>query len=433
MTPGEAAGATAVVVGAGFAGVGCAHALAEAGVRVVLVDRRDYHQFQPLLYQVATAMLAPDDVAEPLRTMFRHRPTVDVRTADVVGVDPVARTVTTADGDTYGGDYLVLAAGARARFFHTRGAAEHAFPLYSLDDARRLRTRVFALLDAAERDPGAVPPGGLDLVVVGGGPTGVETAGALADLVHDVVPRHYPHLPAGRVRVHLLDHGQVLLRAFSPEAHAYAADVLRRRGVRLRLGASVEEVTPEGVVLDDGTVVPTRCTIWAGGLSASPLVGASGLPHGADGRVRVRDDLAVDGCPHVFVLGDMARTSGADGAALPQLGAVALQEGRWAAANVLADLAGTPRTPFRYRDKGIMAMVARGDAVAEVGARRHELHGAVACAAWLGVHAWLLSGVRDRVDTLLAWAWDYFAHDREPALADDPDAPRLGCRSRTGG
>jgi NADH dehydrogenase len=414
--------ATVLVVGGGFGGLGCAKALAKHGVRVLLLDRNNYHQFQPLLYQVATGGLAASDVGTPLRTLLRRDDSVDVKHADVVSIDPDARTATTSDGDTYSGDYLVLAVGSEANFFHIPGAAEHAFPLYSLYDAQRLRSRVFELFDAADRDRSLVDRGALTFVVVGGGATGVEIAGALADLVGTVLPEQYRDLAVSAARIHLVDRGEALLAPFSASAHEYAARVLGHGGVRIDLGASVERITVGSVVLADGTRIPTRCAIWAGGLQAAGLCDRAGLPRGQGGRFRVGDDLTVDGYDKVYAVGDAASALGSRGQPFPQLGSVALQAGRWAARNIKADLDGRPRTGFRYHDKGIMAMIGRRAAIAEVGARRYEVHGTVAFAAWLGVHAWLMSGMRARLDALVSWGWDYFSGNRSPALIDRTDA-----------
>ena len=416
---------TAVVVGAGFAGIGAARELAKHGVRVVLVERNDYHQFQPLLYQVATAELARSDVASSLRTLMRHHDLVDVKAAEVAAVDPAARSVTAVDGTTFTGDYLILAAGSRPNFFDTAGADEHSIPLYSVNDAERLRTRVFAAFDAADRNPSLVDRGVIRFVVVGGGPTGVEVAGALAELIHDVLPHQYRGLAVRSASVHLVDHAHTLLGPFSDRAHDYAAKVLQRKGVRLHLGTGVVEISPDKVVLSDGTVLVTRTVIWAGGVMAASLAERTGLPVGRGGRLVVEHDLTVDEVPGVYAVGDVANVPAPDGTPYPQLGSVALQSGQWAARNVVADIRGRSRKPFHYHDKGIMAMIGRGAAVAEIGEHRHELHGPVAFASWLGVHAYLMSGVRSRVDAFVSWGWDYFSTNRTPAIVDRSDAGRI--------
>ncbi|MFA9566448.1 MAG: NAD(P)/FAD-dependent oxidoreductase, partial [Acidimicrobiales bacterium] len=255
-----------VVVGAGFAGVACAQKLGEEGVPVTLIDQNTYHQFQPLLYQVATAQLAPSDIMQPLRGLFRRYDSVAVKAAEVTAVDPANRTVETATGQTFSADHLVLAMGSRPNFFGVPGAEGHAYPMYSATDAERLRNRILQLFEDADLDPSRLDRGALNFVVVGGGPTGVETAGALADLVNDVMPDRYHDLDVGRTRIHLADHSETVLRPFSSNAHDYAAKVLNDKGVHLMLGASVTEVTEDEVRCADGTRIQTHCVVWAGGL-----------------------------------------------------------------------------------------------------------------------------------------------------------------------
>ena len=415
-----------VVVGGGFAGVGCVRRLAgQDGVRVTLVDRNNYHQFQPLLYQVATSQLAPSDVAYSLRKLFQDDGNVAVKLADVAALDPEARAVTTTDGERIAGDALVLAAGSQPNFFHTPGAEEHTFPLYSLDDAQRLRSRILGVFEQADRDPALLAQGALNFVVVGGGPTGVELAGALADLIHDTMTGQYHELPVASAQIHLVDLGPALLGPFSEKAHDYVAKVLARKGVRLHLGVAVTEIGAGHVTLGDGTVIRTRCVVWGGGIMAPPLAAASGLPRGRGGRIEVQPDLTIEGAPGVYAIGDVANIPAPHGDAHPQLGSVALQSGTWAADNILAEAAGKPRTSFHYHDKGIMAMIGRGAAIAEVGEHRHELHGVIAFSAWLGVHAALMSGVRNRVDAFVTWGSDYFTSRRGPQVLDRADAAQI--------
>ena len=416
-----------VVVGGGFAGVGAAQRLAkEDDVQVTLLDRNNYHQFQPLLYQVATCQLAPADIAYSLRRLFHDRPNVDIKLEDVAALDPAQRTVTTADGREYSGDAVVLAAGSQPNFFRTPGAADHAFPLYSLDDATRLRSQILGVFEAADRNPALLEDGALNFVVVGGGPTGVELAGALADMIHDTLPSEFRDLAVTAAQVHIVDLGHTLLGPFSDKAHDYVAKVLGRKGVRLHLGVAVTGVGPGHVDLADGTTIKTHCVVWGGGIMAPPLAGAAGLPQGRGGRIDVQPDLTVDGAPGVYAAGDVANIpGGADGHAHPQLGSVALQSGVAAAENVLADFAGKPRKSFHYHDKGIMAMIGRGAAIAEVGAHRHELHGVIAFSAWLGVHSLLMTGVRNRIDAFIAWGWDNFSSSHGPQVLDRSEAARI--------
>jgi NADH dehydrogenase len=415
-----------VVVGGGFAGVACAQRLAKQDeVHVTLLDRNNYHQFQPLLYQVATCQLAPADIAYSLRRIFRDRPNVDVKLEEVAGVDPGTRTASTAEGNEYAGDAIVLAAGSRPNFFRTPGAEAHAFPLYSLDDATRLRSQILGLFEAADRDPSLVDAGALNFVVVGGGPTGVELAGALADMIHETLPSEFRDLAVTAAQVHIVDLGHALLGPFSDRAHDYVAKVLGRKGVRLHLGVAVTEVGPGHVELADGTTIKTHCVVWGGGIMGPTVAGDSDLAQGRGGRIDVHPDLTVEGAPGVYAIGDAANIPGPDGRAHPQLGSVAMQSGTAAAENILADFAGKPRKGFHYHDKGIMAMIGRGAAIAEVGAHRHELHGVIAFSAWLGVHSLLMTGTRNRIDAFVAWGWDNFSSGHGPQVLDRSEAARI--------
>jgi len=410
-----------VIVGGGFAGVACARKLASTkGVSVTLIDRNDYHQFQPLLYQVATSMLAAHDIAYPLRKIAAEYEDFDTKRGEVVNIDPATRTVTTRRGETYTGDYLVLAAGSQPNFFGTPGA-EHAFPLYSLDDAERLKTRILQAFEEADADPRLADKGALDFVVVGGGPTGVEVAGALSEMIHTTMLHEFPEL-ARRAKVHLVDHGKELLKMFFDKGHAYAARILEKDGVDLRLGVGVKAIGPGHVELSDGSTINTRCVIWGGGLMAAPVAGA-GLPQGRGGRIDVGPDFTVAGFPGVLAIGDVANIPTKDGKTYPQLGSVALQSGGAAAATILADIKGETPKPFKYLDKGTMAMIGRGAAVAQV--KGVELHGKLAFAAWLGVHAALMAGGSNRVDAFESWARDFFGKDRAPEALDRSGTPRM--------
>ena len=414
-----------VIVGAGFAGLACAKELAKHDVAVTLIDKNTYHQFQPLLYQVATAQLAATDVLRPLRGLFRKHPTVAVKTAEITSIDPESRTVTTSSGNVFTGDYLVLAAGTTPNFFGIAGAEENSFPLYSGTDATQLRNRILQLFEEADLDPSRIDLGALNFVIIGGGPTGVETAGSLADLVFDVMVERYHDLDVRKARIILINRSNLLLRPFSESAHKYAAKVLTEKGVELMLGASVSEVGDDHVVLDDGTKIQTHCVVWAGGLKTRAFDGLDTLPTGRGGRISVGDDLSVEGHSSVYAIGDTANTLGSDGKPLPQLASVAVQAGKTAGTNIAAKIANDPVEAFEYHDKGIMAMIGKRAAIAEIGSKHHELHGLIAFSAWLGVHAWLMTTTRARVDAFISWAWDSFTHNRGPAIIDDPDMPRI--------
>ncbi len=316
----------------------------------------------------------------------------------------------------------MIAAGSRPNFFGVPGADTFTYPLYSAADANRLRSRLFEVFEDAERDPSRIDKGALNIVVVGAGPTGVETAGAVADLVTHVMPKRYRDLDVTRTKIYLIDHAKVVLGAFSDEAHTYAADRLTELGVDLLLDNGVREVAEDRVTLSDGSEILTRTVVWAGGIQPPTLIADSGLTTGHGGRLDAEPDLTAPGHPRVYPLGDMANMTDRTGAAMPQLGSVAVQAGRWAARNIVADMDGKATEPFKYHDKGIMAMIGTGSAVAEVGRKHHELHGVVAFAAWLGVHAWLMSGIRERVDAFVSWAWDFLGSSRDDALID-PDRP----------
>src|SRR5215469_6335887 len=416
----------AVIVGGGFAGLACAHKLAKSdNVRVTLIDKNNYHQFQPLLYQLATSELSTGDVATSLRHSLRGHPGVDVKMQQVTAVNPATRTVTTREGESYQWDFLVLAAGSQANFFGTPGAKENAYPLYSVEEAQRLRSRILAVFEEADRDPKLVEKGALNFVVVGGGATGTEISGALADMINLTMPAEYNDLAVNYARVYLVDHGHALLAPFPVKAHHYAACVLQEKGVELLMGVGVKEVAPDRVLLSDGSSILTRTAVWAGGLMAAPLAADTGLPQGHGGRIEVWPDLTVKDFLGVYALGDFANIPGPDNQVLPQLGSVAQQGGVWTAKNILAEIAGEARTPFHYHDKGIMAMIGRDSAVAAIGKKKHELDGPIAFAAWLGVHALLMSGVRERIEAFIDWSWSYFGRARPIQVLDRSDARRI--------
>ena len=408
-----------VIVGGGFAGLTCAKKLAKhPDLRVTLIDKNNYQQFQPLLYQVASSALSPSNIAFNLRGVLRGHPNVDVKLTEIVSVDLSKRSATSGEGQTYQGDFLVLAAGSQANFFGTPGADKHSYPLYSLRDAEALRSRIIAVVEAADRDPSLIEKGALNFVIVGAGATGTEMAGAFGDAFHSSLKRALSDVNVARGQVLLVDGGHAVLHGFSPESQSYAAKMLEERAVQMRLGTTVKEVGAGHVILSDGSRIDTHVVIWAGGLKASSLSDQLGIRPGKGGRVDVQPDLTVPGFPRVYALGDFSNIAGHDGKPLPQLASVAEQSGKWCAKNILADVAGAPRKPFAYFDKGIMAMIGRNSAVAEMGEHRHELKGSVAFAAWLGVHAALLSSTEAKIEAFVEWAWDYFRAARGDAILD---------------
>ena len=413
-----------VVVGAGFGGLAAARRLENEDVDVVIVDRHNFHTFQPLLYQVATAGLNAADVGYAVRGLFRREMRVLFRKDEVVGVDWERHRIQLADEGPIGFDHLIVAAGSTTNYFGVDGAEEHAFPLYGLEDAILVRNHLLSLFEAAASDPDLVDDGVLNFVVVGGGPTGVEVSGALVELIDKVLEQDFHDLDVHRARVILVEQLDTLLAPFSPRSQRYAARTLGARGVEVRLGTAVQRIAPDHVELADGQVVRTRLVLWAAGVKASGLAGHLGVEQGKGGRIRVGDDLSVVGHPEAFAVGDVADIDDGDGGRLPQLAQVAIQGGEHTAEQVLADLDGRPRAPFRYRDKGTMATIGRRAAVAELpvgpfGTR--VLKGGLAWLAWLGLHLVYLLGVRNRLSVLTNWAWNYLTWDRGPRLILRPE------------
>jgi NADH:ubiquinone reductase (H+-translocating) len=405
-----------VIVGAGFGGLAVARHLEKLPVEVTLVDRQNYTTFQPLLYQVATSGLNAADVAHPVRGLFHRQRNLHVQRGEVTGVDWDSRQVRLADGRTVAFDHLVLAVGAIATWFGVPGAAEHATPLYTLDDAVQVRNHVLERFEAADADPALVDAGELTFVVVGGGPTGVETAGALAELFSVVFRRDYPALNVGRARVVLVEARDHLLEPFHAASQRAALDTLRARQVEIRLDETVAEVTPDHVRFASGEVLPTRTVIWAAGVRAHPLAATLGLPTSRSGRVEVDDDLSVPGHAGVWAVGDVAAPRDHRGhGPLPQLAPVAMQSGAHVARQIGRKLEGRPTQSFRFHDKGTMATIGRRSAVAELPGRI-RLRGTIAWFAWLGLHLLYLAGVRNRLSVLLNWAWGYLTWDRGPRL-----------------
>ena len=405
-----------VIVGAGFGGLAVARGLDKLPVEVTLIDRQNFTTFQPLLYQVATSGLNDADVAHPVRGLFHRQRNLHVRRGEVVGVDWDRRLVCLADDRTVPFDHLVLAVGAVATWFAVPGAERHAIPLYTLEDADRLRNHVLERFEAADADPSLIDDGELNFAVVGGGPTGVETAGALAELFAVVFRRDYPTIPVGRARVVLVEARDSLLDPFAPPSQRAALDTLRARQVEVRLGEAVDEVAADHVRFASGEVLPTRTVIWAAGVRANPLAEKLGLPTGRNGRVEVGPDLAVRGHENVWAVGDVAAPADTrTGATLPQLAPVAMQSGGHVARQIGRLLEGRDTQAFRFRNKGTMATIGRRSAVAELPGRI-RLRGTLAWFAWLGLHLLYLAGLRNRLSVLLNWFWGYVTWDRGPRI-----------------
>jgi NADH dehydrogenase len=410
-----------VIVGAGFGGLNAARSLAKAPVDVTLVDRNNFHTFQPLLYQVATSGLASADVAYPVRGITQRQANLSFRQATVIGADlDAGRLHLQGDEHEVGDlrfDHLVVAAGATTNTFGIPGVDHHGYPLYNLDDAVRLRNHVLERFEAADADPSLVDDGALTFVVVGGGPTGVEVAGALAELFDRVLARDFKTLDVGRARVVLVEMLDHLLAPFAPVSRRHALDALVARGVEVRTGEAVSRVTANRVELKGGEEVPAHTLVWAAGVKANPVAAALGLPTGAGDRVEVGPDLAVVDRPGVWAIGDVAAIVDPRHGArpLPQLAPVAIQSGRHVAKQIARTIEGTPTEPFHYVDKGTMATIGRSRAVAEL-PLGIKLRGFPAWLAWLGLHLVTLAGMRNRVSVFVNWAWNYLTWDRGPRL-----------------
>jgi NADH:ubiquinone reductase (H+-translocating) len=409
-----------VVIGCGFAGLAAARRLARKPVDVTLIDQHNFHTFLPFLYQVATAGLDPADVAYPVRSIFRRQANITFRHGRVVAVDIEKREVTMADASTIEYDDLIVGTGAAAGFFGIAGAAQYTRPLYTLGDARRLRNDVLTTLEAADARPQDYDGGAPTFVVVGGGATGVETAGALMELLDVSVRQDRLRIDPARTRVILLDAGDRLLAGFSDNLGRYALETLRSRGVEVRLGQSVEEVTPTGVRLGGGGWITAAAVVWAGGVTVDGTLAATlPVPHGRGGRTTVEQDLSVTGHPEVFVVGDAAAVPWAPDRSdlCPQLAQVAIQSGAHAGRQILRQRSGRPTEPFRYKDKGMMAAIGRRAAVAQL----HSglvLRGTLGWLGWLGLHIVYLIGFRNRLIVLLNWWWRYVNWPGGPRLID---------------
>jgi NADH dehydrogenase len=406
-----------VIVGGGFGGLYAAKALAGKPVDVTLVDRKNHHTFQPLLYQVATAVLSPGEIAEPLRRILRGAANVEVILGEVVGFDLDARRVKLNRGEELAYDSLIVAAGARHSYFGHDDWAADAPGLKTIEDALEIRRRVLLAFEVAERQAyltGRHEP--LRFAVVGGGPTGVELAGAIADIARRAMASDFKAIKTAEARVTIFEGASRVLGAYPEELSRKAERQLEELGVELRLDSLVSAVEPGRIKVGEEWI-PASVTLWATGVAASPLGKALGAPTDRAGRVLVAPDLSLPGHREVFVLGDLAWLKDADGREVPGLGAAATQEGTATAANLLRDLRGEPRVPFKYRDKGSMATIGRNRAVALIG--RWQSSGILAWLLWALVHVFLLIGFRNRLAVMREWMWAYFTRERSARLITD--------------
>ncbi len=415
-----------VVIGGGFAGLYAARALAKAPVRVTLLDRRNHHLFQPLLYQVATAALSAGEIAIPIRAVLSRYRNVQVFLAEVTGIDVEKKYIQLADGNmTY--DYLIVAAGAQTAYFGHDDWAQVAPGLKSVEDALEIRRRILCAYEAAERM--AIDSEErrelLTFVVVGGGPTGVEMAGAIAEISRNTLKNDFRTIDPTHTRVILVQSGDRVLNEYPEDLSASAQRQLEKIGVEIKLGPRVTDIEPGKVEI--GTeIVRARTIIWTAGISASPLGKVLGVPTDKGGRVIVESDLSIPNHPEVFVVGDLANYSHQTGEPLPGLSPVAIKEGERAAKNIIATLKGEARKPFKYFDKGKMATIGRAAAVADMFNRVH-LSGFLAWISWLFVHVYFLIGFYNRIIVIFRWGWAYLAENRGARIITGGMCDTSGC------
>ncbi|MBV8981689.1 MAG: NAD(P)/FAD-dependent oxidoreductase [Acidimicrobiia bacterium] len=408
-----------VVIGAGFGGIGAATRLADLPLDTTIVDQRNHHVFQPLLYQVATAGLAPSDIALPVRGLFQENDNIDFRWATVEKVDLDDQVVHVDVGPPLPYDYLIVAAGSQTRWFGIPGVEEHALAMKTLEDATSLRGHILSEFERAAAEPAEIDEGALTFVVVGGGPTGVELAGALVELF-EVLGRDFHHLDVSRARVVLVEATEHLLNGFSDKSQQSALETLEARGVELCLGQSVDRAGPGRVHFKNGEVLATNTLIWAAGIQPAPLADAIGLERGPGGRIVVRRDLRPPAYDNVFVVGDLAGAVDHKGKPYLQMASVALQQGHFVGRQIGRVARGRRPWKFRYLDYGEMATIGRNAAVAEL-AFGIKLRGALGWWAWLLVHLVRLAGFRNRLSVLFNWAWSYVRYDRQARLIVHPE------------
>jgi NADH dehydrogenase len=411
-----------VIVGAGFGGLSAARALRRAEADVLIIDRHNYHVFQPLLYQVASGLLDPAEIAHPVRSILRGHRNTDVLMADVQGIDLERRLVRCDVDVPY--DFLIVAAGAVTNHFGNAEIAAHTMGLKGLNDALTLRATVLGRVErAAESTDEGERARLLTFVIAGAGPTGVEYAGALSELFAHVLPKDFPRLDFAAVRVVLVEGKSRVLDTFHPRLGAMAAGVLRRRHVELTLNRLVHEADADGITLDDGTRIDAATVIWTAGVRASPLADQLTTLPARLGRVPVRDTLQLPGHDAVQVIGDLAALE-EDGELLPMLAPVAIQQGEHAARNITALLEGGSASPFHYHDKGTMATVGRNYAVVQLG--RIRVAGFVGWLMWLFVHLTYIITFRSKVVVLINWGWNYLFYDRPVRLITEASPDRGG-------
>ena len=410
-----------VIIGGGFGGLYAARTLKSAPVQVTLIDRRNFHLFQPLLYQVATGWLSPADIASPLRAVLKRQRNVQVLLAEALDIDITNRRVILKDGSvSY--DTLIVATGARHHYFGNAQWEQFAPGLKTIEDATEIRRRILSAFEAAERETDhAQVQSWLTFVIVGGGPTGVELAGTLGELAQDTLRHDFRHINPAESRILLVEGADRILPTYAAELSAKATAALARLGVSVHTGATVTDVQPDAVIIrrnDQSEHIPTRTVLWAAGVQASPLgrilATATGVELDRAGRVMVAPDLSIPNHPDIFVIGDLAHYRNQQGQSLPGVAPVAMQQGQYVAELIQQRLRGQTPPPFHYRDRGSMAIVGRAEAVADVRGRRFS--GLLAWLAWLFIHLMNLVEFENRLLVVIQWAWNYFTRNRSARL-----------------
>ncbi|HSO12824.1 MAG TPA: NAD(P)/FAD-dependent oxidoreductase [Anaerolineales bacterium] len=403
-----------VIIGAGFAGLTAAERLRNAPVRITLVDRNNYHLFQPLLYQVAIAGLVPSQIAYPLRTIFRDQKNLTFQMGEVISIDFDAQYVK-LNGSVISYDYLVLAVGGETNFFGMDAVQQNGFQIKDIESAVNTRNQLLKMFEGASREADTEKRKAmLTFVVAGGGPTGVETSGALAELISHVMRKEYPTLDIRETRVILLETGNALIASYPDELRKATLRLLKKKNVEVMFNAKLTDYNGQRVVLADGTEIQTNTLIWTAGVKAVEITGRLGVQVAGSGRVRADATLQLPGRPEVYVLGDAAYLENGNGQPLPMLSTVAIQQGEIVAENIQRAVKGLEQKPFHYKDPGLLATVGRNAAVARIWGL--SFSGLIAWLIWVGLHIYRIIGFRNRLVVLINWAWDYFFYDNQVRL-----------------
>ena len=403
-----------VIIGAGFAGLTAAKRLRKAPVRITLVDKNNYHLFQPLLYQIAIAGLVPSQVAYPLRTIFRNQKNLTFQMGEVTCIDFDAKYVR-SNGSVIAYDYLILAVGGETNFFGIESVKENGLQLKDIESAVETRNHLLKMLEKASREGDAEKRRSmLTFVVVGGGPTGVETSGALAELISHVLKKEYPTLDAAETRILLLEAGDALISSYPDELREATLRLVKEKHVEVMFNAKLTDYNGQRVMLADGTEIKTNTLIWTAGVKASEITRRLGVEVAGSGRVRAEATLQLPGHPEVYVLGDASYLENGNGQPLPMLSTVAIQQGNVGADNILRAIKDEAQKPFHYKDPGLLATIGRNAAVARLWGI--SFSGFIAWLIWVGLHIYRIVGFRNRLVVLIVWAWEYFFYDKQVRL-----------------